>query len=191
MIYSFITIGFHIILLLATISITKLINYKNNHEKYKKNMKALVSVYALFISILILIQHLVFKQSTAEFFNSDIQCFTQTIIFAISIIICSIISIKINKPHSYLILLSFFIIFMIFNVVSFIINNVSELSFSRILYIIITILGVMFVLYNIYKYHLTSIEFDKIKKERKNKQNFDYKKSVKITDKVSTKTKMV
>ena len=80
---------------------------------------------------------------------------------------------------------------MIFNVVSFIINNVSELSFSRILYIIITILGVMFVLYNIYKYHLTSIEFDKIKKERKNKQNFDYKKSVKITDKVSTKTKMV
>ena len=119
------------------------------------------------------------------------KTYRQKVIFAISIIICSIISIKINKPPSYLILLSFFIIFMIFNVVSFIINNVSELSFSRILYLIITILGIMFVLYNIYMYHLTSIEFDKIKKERKNKQSFDYKKSVKITDKVSTKTKMV
>ena len=40
-------------------------------------------------------------------------------------------------------------------------------------------------------YHLTSIEFDKIKKERKNKQSFDYKESVKITDKESTKTKVV
>ena len=191
MIYSLIIISLYSILLLATISITKLINYKNEHQKYKKNIKALVSVYTLFISILILLQHLVFKESTANFFNNDIKCFSQTILASVAIIISSIISIKINKPPAYLIVLCFFIIFMVYNVVGFCINNIYQLSFSRILYLIITILGILYILYNINMYRSVYIEFDNLKKKNKNKQSIDYKESVKITNKESTKTRMV
>ena len=183
MIYSLIIISLYSILLLATISITKLINYKNEHQKYKKNIKALVSVYTLFISILILLQHLVFKESTANFFNNDIKCFSQTILASVAIIISSIISIKINKPPAYLIVLCFFIIFMVYNVVGFCINNIYQLSFSRILYLIITILGILYILYNINMYRSVYIEFDNLKKKNKNKQSIDYKESVKITNK--------
>ena len=191
MIYSLIIISLYSILLLATISITKLINYKNEHQKYKKNIKALVSVYTLFISILILLQHLVFKESTANFFNNDIKCFSQTILASVAIIISSIISIKINKPPAYLIVLCFFIIFMVYNVVGFCINNIYQLSFSRILYLIITILGILYILYNINMYRSVYIEFDNLKKKNKNKQSIDYKESVKITNKESTKTRIV
>ena len=170
MIFTFLTLFCPIILLSSVIIISKLISYDNDKEKYKKILKSIVTIFILFMSFIIFIQNTLFRQTSFEFDNIDTNSRYILSAIAFNIFLISLLSIKINNPNSYLMVILFYIKLAIFFILNFIAINLYDLSFSKILYICIYIITISFLIYNSYKYYISIFESEQKNKKKKLKK---------------------
>ena len=164
MIFTFLTLFCPIILLSSVIIISKLISYDNDKEKYKKILKIIVAVLILLMSCIVFIQNIFFKQDSFELDNIDLN--SRYILTGISFIIflISLLSIKINNPNSYFVVILFFIKLVTFYILNFMAINLYDLSISKIMYISAYLIIIIYLIYNSFKYYKNAFELESKKK---------------------------